>query len=70
MTDVPVTETTPGFMVIVRPGKPVTTQLSVLVCPGLIFDGVAVRPVMAGGFPARTVTAAVVDPKEFVAVSV
>jgi len=68
LTDVPVTAPTPGLMI--RPGEPVTAQLSVLVCPAVTFAGLAVKLVMVGGLPAVTVTAAVADPKLLVAVRV
>ena len=68
LTDVPVTVPTPES--IVRAGEPVTTQFSVLDCPGATFAGVAVKAVMAGGLPTMTVTAAVEDPEALVAVRV
>lgn len=68
LTDVPVTAPTPG--VTVRLGKPVTVQLSVLDWPVVTFAGVAMKLVMVGGLPARSVTEAVVDPKSLVAVKV
>jgi len=68
LTDVPVTTPTPGLRV--RPGEPVTAQLSVLDCPTITFAGVAVKLVMVGGLPAVTVTVAVADPKLLVAVRV
>ena len=68
MTDIPVTLPTPGFTV--SPVEPVTAQLSVLDCPGLTLAGVAVKLPMLGALPGMTVTetAAVTDPKVFVAV--
>jgi hypothetical protein len=49
---------------------PVTAQLSTLACPGLTFAGVAVKLPMVGALPGITVTetAALTDPKVFVAV--
>ena len=68
MTDVPVTGPTPGLSI--RPGEPVTVQLSVLDWPGVTVAGVAVRLVMLGALPAMTVTEAVAEPKALVAVRV
>ena len=68
VTDVPVTAPTPGLTAM--PGEPVTAQLSVLDCPSVTFAGVAAKPVMIGGLPTITVTAAVADPKLLVAVNV
>jgi hypothetical protein len=42
----------------------------VLGCPGITLAGVALKLVMLGRLPAATVTAAVMDPKALVAVSV
>jgi hypothetical protein len=67
-TDVPVTAPTPESMV--RVGDPVTVQASVPDWPAARFAGVAVNFVMVGALPTATVTAAVLDPKLFVAVSV
>lgn len=67
-TDVPVTAPTPGLTIM--PGEPVTAQLSVQNWPGDTLAGVALKLVMVGGVPTTTETAAVVVPKEFVAVSV
>jgi hypothetical protein len=47
VTDVPVTGPIPGFNI--KAGDPVTTQLSVLDCPGVIFAALAVKLVIAGG---------------------
>ena len=67
-TDVPLTAPTPGFTL--SPVAPVTAQLSTLACPGLTFAGVAVKLPMVGALPGITVTetAALTDPKVFVAV--
>ena len=67
-TAVPVTAPTPGFTL--SPVAPVTAQLSTLACPGLTFAGVAAKLPMIGALPGTTVTetAALADPKVFVAV--
>lgn len=66
--DVPVTLPTPPVMASV--GEPVTTQESVLDWPAVTLAGEAVKLVTVGGLPTLTVTAAVVDPKLFLAVRV
>lgn len=68
LAEVPVTAPTPGLRI--RLGDPVTDQLSVLACPAITFDGVAVKPVIVGGRPTITVSEAVVDPESLIAVSV
>ena len=67
-TDVPVTAPTPGLTI--SPGDPVTVQLNVVDWPAETVAGVALKPVMVGGFPTTTEAVAVADPNEFVAVSV
>jgi hypothetical protein len=54
----------------IRPGEPVTIQLSVVDCPAVTAAGVALKPVMVGGLPTTTEAVAVADPKEFVAITV
>ena len=68
LTEVPVTAPTPGLTI--GPGDPVTAHLRVLDCPGLTVAGVAVKLVMVGELPTRTVTDFVADPKLLVAVRV
>jgi hypothetical protein len=52
------------------PVEPVTAQLRTLACPRLTLAGVAAKLPMLGALPAMTVTetAALTDPKVFVAV--
>jgi hypothetical protein len=62
-TDVPLTAPTEGLMV--RPGEPVTVQLSVVDCPGVSVAGVALKLVMVGGVPdAGSGTAAPLPPRD------
>jgi hypothetical protein len=68
VTEVPATGPKPGFSI--RLAEPVTAQPSVVVCPGVSFAGVAVKPVIVGRLPAITETVAVTSPKLLVAVSV
>ena len=68
MIEVPATAPMPWLML--RVGEPVTAQLNVLDCPGVIVAGDPQKLVMVGELPAVTVTDAVAEPKAFVAVSV
>jgi hypothetical protein len=69
MTDVPLTAPTPGLTI--RPGEPVTAQLSVVDCPAVTSAGDAAKLVMVGLLPATvTVSETAIDPKVLVAVRV
>jgi predicted amidohydrolase len=65
-TVVPVTAPSPPFKV--RVGEPVVVQLSVPICPGVRFPGLALKLVITGGLP--TVTVTVAEPTMLVAVRV
>src|ERR1035441_8141926 len=68
VTEVPATGPKPGFSI--RPGEPVTAQLSVVGCPTVTLAGVAVKPVMVGRLPTITEIEVVANPKLLVAVRV